>query len=154
MCGSGGNPGVADEHISSTTRRTNYMTGISGGHWSGKFVAVCDPEQPPTRRPERQEPLRRRFDGEQLIEAAQAAELSDRALEEVGLANRDTWRKALDGTELGEPALVQRLDRNDSFYWIVPRSRNGVTTAVVNIDARYGESMRRGRCPNQRAPRC
>lgn len=141
VCGSGGNRGVADEHISYTTWRTDYMTGIPGGHWSGLFVAVCDPEPPPTRRPERQEPLRRRFDGEQLIEAAQAAELSDRALEEVGLAKRDTWRKALDGTELGEPVLVQRLDRNDSFYWIVPRSRNGVTTAVVNIDARYGEYM-------------
>ena len=71
VCGSGGSRGVADEHISYSTWRTDYMTGISGGHWNGKFVAVCDPEPPPTRHPEKQEPLRRRFDGERLIEAEQ-----------------------------------------------------------------------------------
>ena len=39
--------GVADEHISYTTWKTDYMTGIPSGHWGGKFVAVCDPEPPP-----------------------------------------------------------------------------------------------------------
>ena len=117
------------------------MTGISWGHWSGTFVAVCDPEPPPTRRPERQEPHRARFDGEHLIEAARAAELSEQALAETGLSDRDPWRRVLDGTELGRPVLVQRLDHNDSFYWIVPRGRGGVTTVVVNIDARYGEYL-------------
>ncbi len=151
VCGSGGDRGVADEHISYTTWRTDYMTGIPSGHWAGKFVAVCDPDPPPTRHPERQEPRRRHFDGERLIEAAQAAELSDRALEVTGLAKRDSWRKALDGTEAGEAVLVQRLDRNDSFYWIVPRSRGGVVTAVVNIDARYGDYMQARALPEPRA---
>ena len=139
VCGSGGARGVADEHISYTTWRTDYMTGVPGGLWSGKFIAVCDPEPPPERHPQEQEPRRRPYDGERLLEANRAAELSLRAVEEVGLAERDTWRKALEGTEVGTPVLVQRLDRADSFYWIVPRERDGLTTAVVNIDARFGE---------------
>lgn len=148
VCGTGGDRGVADEHISYTTWRTDYMTGIPSGHWAGKFVAVCDPEPPPTRHPERQEEVRREFDGERLIEPGVAAELSVRALEEVGLTKRDTWRTALDGAKLGEPVLVQRLDRADSFYWVVPRGRGRGATAVVNIDARFGTYMQARALPD------
>lgn len=148
VCGSGGARGVADEHISYTTWRTDYMTGIPSGHWAGKFVAVCDPEPPPNRHPDRQDDARPEFDGEQLIEPGVAAELSVRALEKAGLTQRDTWRKALDDTELGEPVLVQRLDRPDTFYWIVPRGRGRGATAVVNIDARYGTYMQARALPD------
>jgi hypothetical protein len=147
ICGTGGTHGVADEHISYTTWRTDYMTGIPGGHWAGKFVAICDPEPPPTRRPDRQEP-RHPLDGDRLIDAGTAAEISDRALEEVGLLERRSWSKALTGTRIGQPVLVQRLDRPDSFYWIVPRTRGNLTTAVVNVDARYGEYMQARALPD------
>ena len=139
VCGTGGDRGVADEHISYTTWRSTYMTGVSGGHWSGRFVALCDPEPPPDRHPEQQEPHRSDFDGERLLDAGVAAELSDRALQETGLSERDPWRTALADTQIGEPVLVQRLDLVDAFYWMVPRVREGLTTAVVNIDARFGD---------------
>jgi len=148
VCGSGGSRGVADEHISYTTWRTDYMTGIPSGHWAGKFVAVCDPEPPPERHPDRQEQERPEFDGERLIEPGVAAELSVRALERAGLTERDTWRKALGDTEVGDPVLVQRLDRPDSFYWIVPRGRGRGATAVVNIDARFGTYMQARALPD------
>jgi len=149
VCGSGGTRGVADEHISYTTWRTDYMTGISGGHWNGKFVAVCDPEPPPTRHPDVQEPRRpSRFDGEELIDSRIAAELSVRALRTTGLAERKNWAQALSGTETGDPVLVQRLDRADSFYWVVPQTRNGVATAVVNIDARFGDYLQARALPD------
>lgn len=139
VCGSGGDRGVADEHISYTTWRDTYMTGIPSGHWAGKFVAICDPEPPPTRHPERQEPVRRPFDGERLVEPEAAVELSYAGLKEAGLLERETWRRSLDGAEVvGEPILVTRLDRADSHYWIVPRGRRGEVTAVVTVDARYG----------------
>jgi hypothetical protein len=54
----------------------------------------------------------------------------------------------LENTQLGEPVLVQRLDRSDSFYWIVPRQRDGLTTAVVNIDARFGDYMQARALPD------
>ncbi len=77
----------------------------------------------------------------ELIASDVAAEISVNALKEVGLAKRKNWSSALRGTAIGEPILVQRLDRLDSFYWIVPRTRDGVVTAVVNIDARSGDYM-------------
>jgi hypothetical protein len=141
VCGTGGNRGVADEHISYTTWRDTYMTGVPGGHWVGKFVAVCDPEPPPTQHPDHQAPHRPRFDRARLIEARQAVELSDKAIEGIGLNRRDNWRKALDATKIGDPVLVQRLDRPDDFYWIVPRGRGDATTAMVSIDALSGEYM-------------
>jgi hypothetical protein len=139
VCGTGGSRGVADEHVSYSTWRTDYMTGIPGGHWAGKFVAVCDPEPPPRQHPETQEPREREFDGERLLEPELAAELSRRGLERAGLLERDVWRRALDNTALGRPVLVQRLDRNDTFYWIVPQERDGIATAAVTVDARFGD---------------
>ena len=48
-CGSGCNRGLANEHIAYATWRSTYMTGVPGGHWNGKFVAVCGPEPPAER---------------------------------------------------------------------------------------------------------
>lgn len=141
VCGSGGDRGVADEHISYATWQSTYMTGVPGGRWGGKFVAVCDPEPPPTRRPERQERPKPLFDGAQLIEGSAARDLSLRGVEEAGLLTREQWERAFDGVTPGEPVLVQRLDHLDSFYWIVPQTRNGVVTAAVNVDARTGLYM-------------
>ena len=148
VCGSGGNRGVADEHISYSTWKSTYMTGVPGGHWSGKFVAVCDPEPPPTRHPLSTPEQRPRFDGEELIGPRVAADLSRESLEVAGLLDRENWRKALERTEVGDAVLVQRLDRADSFYWIVPQVRDGVPTAVVNIDARFGEYMQARALPD------
>lgn len=136
-CGSGGTRGVADEHVSYSSWCSDYMTGVSGGHWGGKFVAICDPEPPPTRHPEVRELPRPRFDGERLLEPGLAVELSLDGVREAGLLERKNWRLALDG-EAGTPVLVQRLDRPDSFYWVVPRTREGHVTSVVSVDARFG----------------
>jgi hypothetical protein len=148
VCGSGGNRGVADEHISYSSWKSNYMTGVPGGHWSGKFIAVCDPEPPPTRHPLSTPEQRPRFDGEELIDSRVAADLSRESLEVAGLMDRENWRKALEGTRVGDAVLVQRLDRADDFYWIVPQVRDGVPTAVVNIDARFGEYMQARALPD------
>ena len=64
VCGSGGERGVADEHISYATWQADYMTGIPSGYWGGKFVAVCDPE-PPAETPGRARPPKR-LPGDQL----------------------------------------------------------------------------------------
>ncbi|KAB7744651.1 hypothetical protein GA707_08630 [Nostocoides sp. F2B08] len=137
-CGSGGTRGVSDEYISYQTWQDDYMTGVPGGHWSGRFVAVCDPEPPPERHPERVERPLPRYDGTEILSPDLARELSLESLKEAGLRERETWTRALEGTEPGEPQLVQRLDRNDAFYWIVPQVRDGIATAAVNVDALYG----------------
>ncbi|MGC3993037.1 MAG: hypothetical protein QM779_02720 [Propionicimonas sp.] len=138
VCGSGGNRGVADEHISYATWQADYMTGIPSGHWAGKFVAVCDPEPPGRAVGFEREPFRPRFDGAELLDAEVAGRLSLELVEEAGLTERARWRKAFGAEVVGRPELVQRLDRPDSFYYLVPRGGDGIATSVVALDARFG----------------
>jgi hypothetical protein len=139
-CGSGGVRGVADEHLTYATWRDTYMTGIPSGYWAGKYVAMCDPDPPPDRLPREQEPHERPADGRSLLDPGFAVEQAQVGLRRYGLLERDSWRPALEDTEPGEPVLVQRLDRVDSFYWIVPMSRRGeVVPAAVAVDARFGD---------------
>ena len=136
VCGSGGVRGVADEHISYATWQADYMTGIPSGYWGGKFVAVCDPE-PPGDTPGRARPPRRQA-GDQLLTPAVAARRALAGIKEYGLAERESWAKALRGTEPAAPVLVQRLDHLDRFYYIVPMQRSARRIPVlVNVDARY-----------------
>ncbi len=149
-CGTGGNRGTANEHVSYTQWRSTYMTGVPGGHWAGRFIAVCDPDPPAARLPHNQEPRPFEFDGEHILEAATAVELSDHALRRTGLVEREDWSPFLDRAAAGEPVLVQRLDLADSFYWIVPRLRDGVTTSAVSIDARFGDYQETLAVPGER----
>jgi hypothetical protein len=138
VCGTGGIRGVANEHITYATWQADYMTGVPGGYWNGKFVAVCDPEPPAERRGPQRPPKRR--PGDRLIEPQRAAQLAQAGLKEYGLYERGEWAKALKGTRPGEAVLVQRLDHLDRFYYIVPmqvtRRRVPVLTSV---DARFGD---------------
>lgn len=138
-CGSGGNRGIANEHITYATWQADYMTGVPGGHWNGKFVAVCDPEPPP----ERLGDVRRResrLEGERLLSTQEAAERATAGLKEYGLPERSDWKKALDDSRPGRPILVQRLDRLDGYYYMVPLERRDRTvTGLVSVDARFGD---------------
>ena len=151
VCGGGGTRGVADEHIAYSTWQSDYMTGISGGHWGGTFVAVCDPEPPADRPgPGRSE---KRPDGRQLLARAAAARRAVAGLKAYGLHEREDWKRTLQGAEPGEPVLVQRLDRLDDFYYVVPmhRSRSRVS-AVVSVDARYGTYKQTAATPESHFP--
>jgi hypothetical protein len=139
LCGTGGMRGVANEHITYTTWQTDYMTGIGGGYWAGKFVAVCDPE-PPADRIGQSRPPRERPREDRLIGQEEAASRAVAGLQEYGLYERSGWREALQETNPGEPLLVQRLDRLDSFYFIVPMQINPERVPVlVSVDARVGD---------------
>jgi hypothetical protein len=60
-------------------------------------------------------------------------------IKEYGLFKRKVWDKALQKTNPGRPLLVQRLDRLDSFYYIVPMQESERRVPVlVNVDARFG----------------
>lgn len=139
-CGGGGDRGIDNEHITYATWQADYMTGITFGHWDGKFVAVCDPE-PPARTFGRPRENAKRLQGDKLIKPKDAINIAEKAFESYGLLKRKTWGEALRNTAPGEPLLVQRLDRNDSFYYIVPmhRSRGESTVAFASVDARFGE---------------
>jgi hypothetical protein len=139
-CGGGGNRGVANEHITYSAWQSTYATGNKyGSLWNGKYVAVCDPDPPPTR-PGAKARATRRASGRQLLTPSAAIKSALAGLQRHGLPERKDWKRALDNTEPGTPVLVQRLDEIDSYYFIVPllRSRRRVTAAVA-VDARFGD---------------
>lgn len=137
-CGSGGLRGIADEHISYATWQADYMTGVPSGHWAGTFVAVCDPEPPADHIGQSPEQPKRPA-GDRLIDPQEAADSALAGLRDYGLYERENWAKVLQGARPGEPVLVQRLDREDSFYYIVPLiARQRRAPLAVSVDARFG----------------
>lgn len=139
-CGTGGTHGIADEHVSYSAWQSSYMTGVPGGYWQGKYIAVCDPE-PPADRVGQQPSPPHRMDGERLLTSKEAMSRALDGLKSFGLLERDSWKKSLANTSPRQPILVQRLDRLDSFYYIVPMTnKTGKATPVlVSVDGRYGD---------------
>jgi len=148
-CGTGGDRGIANEHITYATWQADYMTGVPGGHWIGKFIAVCDPEPPADRVGEQRPPVQR-LPGDRLIDPTLASENALAGLRDFGLYERDAWKTALQGTRPGDPVLVERLDRLDSFYYIVPMiARRKRTPVAVSVDARFGNYRQAVALPEQ-----
>ena len=127
------------------------MTGVPAGHWAGQFVAVCDPD-PPAPLPMRTTPVTRRFDGATLLSSEQSGRLAVELLDELKLAKRPVWGKALAKVKPQTPLLVQRLDRKDSFYYIVPLGASAErSSAAVALDARYGVYLQSAALPETTA---
>lgn len=137
-CGSGGERGLADEHVTYATWQDDYMTGVPAGHWAGRFVAVCDPDPPARPGPREVERPDRPFDGTRILDAEEAGRQARRGLSAHGLDGRERWARSLDAGSPGKPLLVQRLDRLDHFYYVVPFS-GGDDDVAVAVDARFGD---------------
>jgi len=139
-CGSGGTHGVATTNVAYATWQSDYMTAnIYGTQWLGKYVAVCDPDPPPTFGPRPLSPVERTFTGERLISASAIRDHFPTALKQSGLLAHPQWSTVLAGVRPADAVLVQRLDRANSYYWIVPAvDTQGGLRAAVRIDARYG----------------
>ncbi|MBC7873948.1 MAG: hypothetical protein H7Y01_08130 [Ferruginibacter sp.] len=149
LCGSGGDYGIVNEHISYGTWQGTYMTGIPGGHWAGKFVALCDPE-PAAKRSGIQSEVKRYADGEKIIDKKMAMEQAMRGIEEYRLTKHKDLKKILANTKPADPVLVHRLDKPNEFYYIVPLQGEGRNTvSLVNVDARFGNYMQSGFAANE-----
>lgn len=151
VCGSGGTRGVADINVAYSTWQSDYLTpNVYGTQWLGKYVAVCDPDPPATPTPPSPPGVPRRpTDGQPLLEAARVQEQLLGKLSGAGLLSRPVWSKVFDGARAAEPMLVQRLDRLDSYYWIVPAiDAQGAMRAAVGIDAHSGSYQQTMALPN------
>jgi hypothetical protein len=134
--------GIPDEHISYSTWASRYMTGVPRGVWRGRFLAICDPEpaarEPGRRKMEPGEPKRQK-----LLDPAEAARYALAGAERHGLFEHERFAGALEGTEPSGGRLVQRLDRTDSFYYLVTMARDDRAIAVISVgalDARYHQA--------------
>lgn len=138
-CGSGNDRGIANEHISYRAWQSYFMTGNEWGNlWKGKYVAICDPD-PPADRPGAVQPPVKRLKGNTILTPAKAVRYANAGLEIHKLQQRPGWRRALKNIVPSRPMLVQRLDRIDSYYYIVPFQRGKRSTAAVAVDARFGD---------------
>jgi hypothetical protein len=172
-CGTGGPNGIrgiATEDVPYKTWQ-EMMSGVPKNEWKGKFLAVCVADQtplPPAPPPgsggvphRRARTLRRKS---QLADASEAATLADAGLRRRGLyARKGEWSSALAQASPGAGHLVQRLDRDDTFYSLVPfnvtaprskrtrTQRSARTSVVALIDARTGEYLRAARLPSPRS---
>lgn len=131
-CGTGGDRGIVDEHISYAAWQGTYMTGIDFGYWLNRFLAVCDPDPPAPRTGTRgfiQE--RRRSEG--LLAAEMAVKCAQEGLAVYGLNERKDYAEVLRRARPGAPVLVQRLDHPDKFYFVVPVRENERDTPLAIV---------------------
>jgi hypothetical protein len=151
-CGTGGNRGLANEHVTYAAWQSTYMTGVPGGYWAGKFVAVCDPEPPAQRGGPMRRPQERRGKGE-LLTPSMTRELAVAGLRDYGLLERKEWSAALRSAKPQPGVLVQRLDRLDSYYALVPFDTNRGTVAYAAVDARWGDYLQAVLLPRPQSPK-
>jgi hypothetical protein len=114
------------------------MTGVPAGHWAGQFIALCDPS-PPAQQNGRRVPVVRPFPGNAVIPGATAAQLAMDGMKAIRLDTKPgRWQDALRRVQPGHAHLVQRLDRADSYYYVVPLEAGGDMHAAARVDARFG----------------
>ncbi len=149
-CGSGGNRGTPNVHITYAAWRSDYITPIIfGTAWRNRHVAVCFEDRPfeePSSEAlsahliEEYEPLPERLPGDRLIEPEQAVERALAGARGFGLLQHRNWAEVFERAGPTTPVLVQRLDILDSFYWLVPFADHGGTvTGVIDVDGRFGD---------------
>jgi hypothetical protein len=144
LCGSGGDRGLAENNLSYSHWCSAYLHPVTSGGWTCKFLAICDPDPPPlfggmvatTSTPE---------NGTQILSQQRAKDLAIAAISQYGLETRTSWAPFLRGAKPGPPVLVQRLDRLDSFYYIVPMQNGPAVPVLVSVDARFGSYLEAGR---------
>ena len=137
-CGSGGNRGLANEYAAYTGDWSNsYFTGCDIGAGFPQFVSVVDP---------RRKPLgeflvqgEKRFgEGHRLIPPEEAARLALESARLHKLPESQHMAAAFRDVRAGKPILVHRLDRPDTFYYLIPMERGGEIGVIVSIDALFG----------------
>lgn len=138
LCGFGGDRGIANQFITYETWQSDYMTGVPRGNWAGKYLAVCDPEPPPRTHGKRVT-VEKLFDGEKLIEKESAAKHAMEGLKYYELAKEKFLEEILKNVHPGEPRLVQRLDKFNGYYYIVPvLGKDDTVRCLASVDARFG----------------
>jgi hypothetical protein len=132
-CGTGGDRGSANEYVSYSDWQSNYFTACNA-----QFISVCDPRRPSMR------PLQiigptRLTDGRQLIAPEEALSLAARGLDAHLRSQQECpLTPSLRGARAVSAHLVQRLDRQDEFYYLITMHREGRPSAIVRGDGRYG----------------
>lgn len=137
-CGTGDTRGVANAHVTRAAWQDTYMTGVPTGYWAGKYLAVCDSAAlaRPSSRVTRPDPPR---DGKQILPPSEVADLAIEGMTANHLADQSGWSKAIARKDHGgEPVLVQRIDRADTYYYLIRFEADEGPSVFASVDARFG----------------
>ena len=145
-CGAGNQYGTDQFTLYYSDWQTNYFIGCDQfSLGTDKFISVCDPRsgrpqvQPP-------KPLEVRApvgrdgkapNGNKIIEPEDLSSLIDQGLQANGLDLNEKLRPVIEATR-GRPVLVKRLDRVDTFYYLVPALDGQRVIGYFQLDARFG----------------
>lgn len=138
-CGSGGSHGIANEFVTYAEWQTNRFNGCAYDDPSGatQWISVCDPEPSHFKLPMRAH-FESRHTGRALLKPQEAVESARAGLDQYHLKESELAYSALRNGRVGDPVLVQRLDRPDDFYYLAPWVDNEQLSALIDIDARFG----------------
>jgi len=143
------NPQVAGVHyVDWNTWKDEYLNFVPCGQYANTILVISGrrttiPYVPPPAAPTNVRILRKRayINLEQfyaMIPPPSAIEEAQRAAAAL-LQTSARWRPGLAAREPDTPLLVQRLDRYDDYYYIVPFKRGHAETARLVIDATTGK---------------
>jgi hypothetical protein len=138
ICGSGGSHGVENQWVSYALWQSTFLTGCAydSADSSLQFISVCDPDVPKIGAPRRVEPVRY-FNGRSLIAARDVLKGLTQDLKRLGLlAAKQTSRVARG--RFTTPQLVERLDAENKYYYLVPSIEDGNVIGWAQVDARFG----------------
>jgi len=138
-CGSGGAHGLGNQFVTYATWQDDYFTGCNyddpGGN--SQYISVCDPDVRKIELPGRR-PKEYLADGRKLISTDHAIKFAEDGLKDYGLHKSKISAEVIEAGKPGKPQLVLRLDRPDTYYYLLPWQREEKTTAFVQVDARFG----------------
>ena len=130
------------KYVEAPTWKSSYFTGCNWCARTGtRYISVVDPDPPPRVAIRFPEVMPRR---DVILEPGEILELANRYRGdfERNAARDEKFERmmaSLEGTEMVDPMLVRRSDRERDAYYIVPLNRGELTAGAVLIDAYSGQ---------------
>ena len=139
--------GSTEGYIEFRDWKATFMTGVTGGYWTGKFLAVCDP--PPVTDDEPKSEKNSQYNQKKgnsnedkkssevkkIIPPTTAVKSALKALQDRGFLKLEFLQETLSAVKPNKPVLVQLLDDPNEYYYIVPlMGPGGRVHSVITIN--------------------
>ena len=144
---SGSQGGSTEGYIEFVDWKRTYMTGVTGGIWDRKFLAVCDPssssgEEQKREKISQQEKIKQNYKEnkkgsgvKKIIFPRTAVKVAMKSLKDRGFLELEFLQQTLKGVKPDRPVLVQLLDNPNECYYIVPLLGNGSRVhSLIGVD--------------------
>jgi hypothetical protein len=139
LCGSGGAHGLASQFVTHATWQTDYFNGCAYDDPGGatQFISVCDPDERNIERPLPPK-LRPRGNGRRFLARGPVTQIASGEIKRLKLHESELAAPVLRSGRFAAPQLVMRLDRPDSYYFLLPWGTGARVAGFAQVDALYG----------------